>query len=368
MSEVPIVAIDFRWFDHMSSGGQYRYGVDLVRGIAEIAPEMKFVVLGTREAPVPEMHEVFAGERWRYVSLPRIEGRGKLYREMLRYRGLLRDLNVDLLHSLHSFVPLWPGVPVIETVHDMMLEIFPEYTDVLRSREYRMHRWAFRKWVTRAIAISQTTARDLERLWSWPAEKIDVVYHGQNFVAATEQRKERIVISPFNLEPRKNLATLLRAVAKLPPDFELVLFGRAAVNEERERDFLAEVERLGLRDRVKVTGFLSEADLSSLYRRAAVFAFPSLYEGFGLPVLEAMAAACCVIAHKDSAMPEIIGDAGMLMDMRDESALASALVTALNDDGLRFRLGTAAAERAQEFSRQRMARQTLESYRKSLKI
>jgi glycosyltransferase involved in cell wall biosynthesis len=99
-----------------------------------------------------------------------------------------------------------------------------------------------------------------------------------------------------------------------------------------------------------------------------VFAFPSLYEGFGLPVLEAMAAACCVIAHKDSAMPEIIGDAGMLMDMRDESALASALVTALNDDGLRFRLGTAAAERAQEFSRQRMARQTLESYRKSLKI
>src|SRR6185369_11372585 len=258
MTSLPTVAIDFRWFDHMSGGGQFRYGVDLVRGIAEIAPEMKFVVLGTREAPVPEMKEVFDGERWRYVSVPRVEGRGKLYREMLRYRGLLRKLNVDLLHSLHSFVPLWPGVPVVETVHDMMFEIFPEYGEIIRSREYRVHRWAFRKWVTRAIAISQTTARDLERLWGWPAYKTDVVYHGQNFVADAEQKKERIVISPYNLEPRKNLATLLRAVATLPADFELVLFGRAAVNEERERDFLAEVERLGLRDRVRLTGFLSD--------------------------------------------------------------------------------------------------------------
>jgi glycosyltransferase involved in cell wall biosynthesis len=283
---------------------------------------------------------------------------------MLRYRGLLAWQKIDLLHSLHSFVPLRPGVPVVETVHDMMYEVFPEYANVVRSREYRLHRWAFRKWVKRAIAISETTARDLEKLWAWPAEKIDVVYHGQQFGEKAQSVKERIVISPYNLEPRKNLVMLLGAVAKLPADFDLILFGRAAVNEEREREFQAEVDRLGLRKRVKLTGFLSDGELTALYQRAAVFVFPSLYEGFGLPVLEAMAAGCCVIVHNESAMPEIVGDAGLLVDMRDESAL----VNALSDEGLRTRMGKAAADRAREFGRERMARQTLESYRKSLKM
>jgi glycosyltransferase involved in cell wall biosynthesis len=366
MKAIPTVAIDFRWFDHMAGGGQYRYGVDLVRGIAEIAPEMKFVVLGTREQSVEEMRTVFDGERWRYVQVPRIEGRGKLYREMARYRGLLREWKADVLHSLHSFVPVAPGVPVVETVHDMMLEIFPEYAGVVRSREYRVHRWAFRKWVTRAIAISEATARDLERLWHWHREKTDVIYHGQKFGAVPDLgAKDRIVISPYNLEPRKNLLALLRAMVSVP-SVELVLFGRAAVNEARERAFEAEVARLGVGGRVRLTGFLSDEDLGQLYGRAAVFAFPSLYEGFGLPVLEAMAAGCCVIAQRESAMPEVVGDAGMLIDMREERELASALKLCFGDDGLRGRLAEKARGRAREFTRERMAKATLECYRKAM--
>jgi hypothetical protein len=162
----PRIAIDFRWLDELSlCNGQYRYAVDLIRGLAPAVPKAKFVVLGSRPQPVQEIEEVFADrEPWQYEYVPRLTGRGSLYAEHLRYQALLRRLHIDLLHGLHTFVPVFSPVPVIETVYDMMLELFPEYAGVVASREYRLHKWAFQRFVSRAIAIWQTTANDLERL------------------------------------------------------------------------------------------------------------------------------------------------------------------------------------------------------------
>ncbi|MGZ4789010.1 MAG: glycosyltransferase family 4 protein [Terriglobales bacterium] len=371
MKRIPQIAIDFRWLDHLSLGnGQFRYAVDLICGLAEARPEMRFIVLASQRQPVDEIVEVFAdSERWTYLGVPRLIGKGALYREHMQYFRLLRKLNIDLLHALHSFVPIWPPVPVIETVYDMMLEIFPEYANVVQSREYRMHKWAFNESVTRAITISQTTADDLARLWHFPKERIEVVHLGPKLPAVTGQVVKAqlpVILAPFNLEPRKNLLRLLQAAATMKDasvTFRLVLFGRAAVDDARERLFREELSRLGLESCTELTGRVSDEELVRLYRSSAVFVFPSLYEGFGLPVLEAMSAGARVVAHQASAMAEVLGDAGYLVDMNDVTAIASAIQKALNDQSI----GEKALQRAADFSRERMVRETVEAYRKTLK-
>lgn len=370
MTTLPRIAIDFRWLDGLClCNGQYRYAVDLIRGLAQLRPEMQFVVLGSQAQPVTEIAPVFADSaHWEYHGVPRITGRGSLYREQVRYQSLLRRQKVDALHALHSFVPVFSPVPVIETVYDMMLELFPQYAEIVRSREYQLHKWAFRRFAKRAIAISQTTASDLERLWGVPSEKIDVVHLGPELPTGENTSvpgEVPIVLAPYNLEPRKNLLRLLGAAAKLKHagwKFHLVLFGRAAVDERREAEFRSQIGELELESSTKLTGRVSDEELVELYRSASAFVFPSLYEGFGLPVLEAMSTGACVVAHNDSAMKEVVGDAGWLVDMRSVDAICGAIVAAMHSPDM----GKRAQERSRIFSRERMARETAAVYQKLL--
>ena len=370
--KLPRVALDFRWLDALClCNGQHRYAVDLIRGLHEVRPELQFVVLGSRPLAVPEIADVFSDfDRWQYQSVPRFIGTGALYREHARYQWLLRRLKIDLLHALHSFVPVFPPVPVVETVYDMMLELFPEYRQIVRSRDYRLHRWAFRKFAARAIAISNTTASDLERQWGFPRERTDVVYLGgepSSPVKKSIAEEVPMILAPYNLEPRKNLRSLLQGAAKLKGTgckFRLVLFGRAAVNEDRERQFGATIAQLGLESCTELTGRIADRGLLKLYRTASVFVFPSVYEGFGLPVLEAMSAGACVVAHNESAMAEVLGDAGWLVDMRSADAISGALAAAMHCPAM----GERAAVRARQFSRERMAKETVVVYGKALAL
>ena len=256
----------------------------------------------------------------------------------------------------------------------MMFELFPEYTAAIQSRPYRLFRWAVRHRVQRAICISQTTADDVARLWQIHRNRLDVIHLGSSFLESTAvdsvtsvAAEGQFILSTYNLEPRKNLATLLRAFAQCRHDrVRLVLFGRSAVTPEREREFEAIVSELGISDAVIRTGFLSDPQLRWLYRRAEVFVFPSLYEGFGYPVLEAMAAGACVVTRRASAMAEIVGAAGVLIDTTDPEQLAAALNRLLADPLERDGLRQQAALRAQHFTVPRMAEQTWNTYQKTL--
>jgi glycosyltransferase involved in cell wall biosynthesis len=141
-----------------------------------------------------------------------------------------------------------------------------------------------------------------------------------------------------------------------------LLFGRAAVDPAREQQFDRMVTELGLRDAVHLLGPLDDADLAWLYGHTTAFVFPSLYEGFGLPVLEAMASGACVVARNASAMAEIVGEAGALAETADPDALAAAISTLLDAPERRAKLGAAARQRASAFTIQRMARLTYASY------
>jgi glycosyltransferase involved in cell wall biosynthesis len=380
-SDHATIALDFRWLDHLNLGnGQYRYCIDLINGLANLPSDCRFVVVGSQPEPPEPIRHVFSDARWRYLQLRGWNFKGADYLYHLRYAWLLRRERVDLLHSLHTFVPLLPGARRVITIYDMMCELFSDYRDVVASRPYRLFKRAVQTQSPLIIAISQSTADDINRLWGIPKSNITVVHLSAEPARPCNRStngnvvgfaRQPFVLSPFNLEPRKNLVSLLRAMTEVRrshPDVRLVLYGRAAVTPDRERTFHANVRQLELEEAVTLTGFVSDDELASLYRHALVFVFPSLYEGFGLPVLEAMAAGACTVARNRSAMAEVLGDAGVQTETEDAASLATTLRSLLEDPARRAALGRAAQQRSARFTLDAMSRGTYAAYMKALDL
>ena len=381
-TEAPLIALDFSTFDHLSvCNGQYRYCLNLIRGLVELDPPINFVLLGSRSNPVSEIAAVMSRNerRWCYRQVVHHHGRGRYWRDQLIYSGTLRRLGVQLCHALDGLMRIVLPCPVVVTQYDLMVELFSEYRKVRRSPAYLVNKWMVSHLAQRVICISQSTATDLCELWRARRERVDVIALGSEYVdvflkgntekeEATRNMAERsiaVLLSPFNLEPRKNLHTLLKAVAQLRvrnADLRLVLFGRAAVTIERERVFDRSVRELGLENIVTQTGTLDDGALRDLYGQCTLFIFPSLYEGFGLPLLEAMACGACVVARNTSAMREVVGDAGVLVETSDFAILAAEITRLLETPQRIERLRVAAVERASLFTVERMAKSTYRSY------
>jgi glycosyltransferase involved in cell wall biosynthesis len=376
----PTIAIDLRGLDRLNVGnGQFRYCVDLIDGLWKLSAECRFIVIGSLPSPPEAIRHVFEhDDRWRYLPVRLRDFRGAFYLEQLLSGWLLLRQHVDVLHTLHTQVPLLSSAKRVVTIYDMMSELFPEYRERVVSRPYRLFKYAVKNTGPFVLAISNTTAADLERFWGVPASRVAVIYLCSSPEAAGAIPSEAetaangtrgLILSPYNLEPRKNLLSLLRAMVEVRrshPDAHLVLFGRAALTAEREEAFRKAVDALGLNETVSLTGFVSDAELTALYRRASLFVFPSLYEGFGLPVLEAMAAGTCTVARNQSAMAEVLGDAGVQVETADPALLASAMSAVLADAPRRAALGRAGQVRAARFTQQAMAQGTLAAYMRVL--
>jgi glycosyltransferase involved in cell wall biosynthesis len=377
----PRIALDMGGLDGLSSGhGLFRYVVDLIRALAELAPAARFVVLGAYPEPIADIAPVFADRQWEYRHFPRSVGFAAAYRDQARMPIALAQAGVDLYHCLHTAVPLAAACPLVLTVHDMMFELFPEYAAALRTRPYRMFKWGLRRRARRVICPSRTSAADLARLWNVAPARIDVVPHGLRVFGAEpagEPENEAlrrlgsavVVSSPLNLEPRKNLAMLLAAFAAIGPqlpEVRLVLFGKGGWMADREWTYRADLDRLGLADRVVETGVLSDMDLWHLYSRSDLFVFPTLYEGFGYPALEAMAAGTCPVVRACSSMAEVVGSAGVQVEPLTAKTLAGAIASLLVDAPRRRALATAARVRAETFTARRMAEGTFAAYEKAL--
>jgi glycosyltransferase involved in cell wall biosynthesis len=277
---------------------------------------------------------------------------------------------VDLFYS-PDFVlpPLRKRTPALLTVHDLSFLRHPEtFPQALRDYLER----AVPRSVERAdhiLADSHATRRDLIALLDVPPDKVTTLHLGVSPRFSPEaDAGERVslneryplgpkpyVLAVGTVQPRKNIRRLIAALDVLAPthDVTLALAGQPA--------WLADpiLEAAEARDDVRVLGFVDDADLPALYRQAAVFAFPSLYEGFGLPPLEAMACGTPVVASNASSIPEGVGDAGLLVDPLDVPALAAALDRALTDEALRDALRERGLSRAAEFTWERSARQWL---------
>jgi glycosyltransferase involved in cell wall biosynthesis len=227
------------------------------------------------------------------------------------------------------------------------------------------------------IAVSEATRQDLIELYQTPPEKITTLHHGvtaqfkpveeSNYLSTVRDKygldERPFILSVGTIQPRKNYKRLVQAFAQIDKSFSLVIIGSKGWYYD---EIFAEVAKHGLEKRVCFPGFVADADLPALYSAASLFVYPSLYEGFGLPVLEAMACGTPVIASNQSSLPEVVGEAGLLVDPYDVAALATAMSQVLSDTNLQKQLAKAGQEQAKKFTWEGMATKLLELYQQIL--
>ena len=360
------------------TGGMEVAARELIPALLSQAPAgMRFTAFVNREAAAAGGGPW--GELLPAVTVP-VNARSRLQwvrgEQTLLPRLAARE-GVDLVHSLASTAPVWGRFRRVVTVHDLIYARFPEAHAGIRGRGMKvLVPWAARR-SDRVIADSQSTRGDLMTLLGVPSARIDVVPLGLGTVRRERPLTEPQVRARFDLgqrsivlslsakRPHKNLLALIGALAKLPaagrPVLVLPGYPTAHEAELRERARALEIE-----GDVRFPAWVSAAELEGLWALTQLFVFPSLYEGFGLPVLEAMARGVPVACSNASSLPEVAGDAALLFDPRDELAIAEALRRLLDDGALREQLRARGLARAREFTWERTARLTLHSYARAL--
>ncbi len=214
------------------------------------------------------------------------------------------------------------------------------------------------------IAVSEFTAAQVNELLGVERSRIHVVPHGVNYpeITPSQAQREKLVLSVGAIQIRKNTARLVEAFQAMPDDWRLVLAGSAT--GYGADGILAGIERSPCRNRIQITGYISHGDLEALYSRAAIFAFPSLDEGFGIPILEAMAHGLAVITSNCSALPEVAGEAAWLVDPKQTEEIGSALRELAADEKKRTLLASLGRKRAIQFPGIRAVQSTYGLYRK----
>ncbi len=357
--------------------GAGNYIIQLIRALAELGEEASYVVFTQPHGR--ELIGLAEQDNLHFELVAEMPPAQRLAWEQTRFPGLLRRSEVDLLHSLHYTMPLSHPVKQVVTLHDMTYFLFPGLHTLSKRYFFRAFIRLSGRRADALLADSESTRLDAIRLAGVPPDKITTALLGvtEDFapiqnkqtlrqVAAKYQLPERFILFVGLLEPRKNIVTLLQAYQDNRKNLggtRLVIAGRKGWMYNQLQQF---VDQLDLGAEVHFTGYVEQADLPAVYNLADVFVYPSIYEGFGLPVLEAMACGTPVITTNISSMPEITGEASILVPPEDLTALGGALSSLLADPARRQKAARDGLERAAMFTWQRTARQTFAVYRRVL--
>lgn len=361
-------------FNALQAGNQSGTGVysaQLARWLPQLDSGCEVNVLWPEDEPFPDVPETV---RERYS---RVSSGGVLSRIFKEHSGAAREMHADLVHYPCNVIGLRERAAAVVTIHDLTFLEEPSW--------YRWERAAYNKWgvshsvrrAKRIIAVSEATAKSLVERLSVDRDCIDVVYNGvdERFVPADDVTKAAVrkkyelpdafFLFVGTLEPRKNLVRVIRAWGHIAEEVEqdLVLVGREGWKAEPIFQAAREANR---NDRIRMVGFVDHGDLPGLMGTADALVYPSLAEGFGIPVAEAMACGTPVITSNVSSLPEVAGNAGLLVDPLDETAIADAMRFVAQDEVLRSTQSALGIERAKLFSWRRSAEQTMETYRKAL--
>ncbi len=319
------------------------YSRELLRGLAEAHPGCKF--------------------NWQYRPHRYLKALKEAVPGNIR-RSILWDaagFRRGLFHGLNQRLPKRRYHLQIATFHDLFVLSGEYSTPDFRKRFAEQARHAAAT-ADRIIAVSQFTANQVRGFLGVPASRIRVIHHGVCDRSATGVARENIILSVGAIQYRKNTARLIDAFRAVPQDWRLILAGSAGYGA-------GEILIAAARDtRITVTGYVTQTELSRLYAQASIFAFPSLDEGFGMPILEAMAAEVPVITSNRGAMSEVAGGAALLIDPENPDELADALRKLASDYTERNRLAALGKARAQQFSCTRAAQQTWQVYNELISL
>lgn len=318
------------------------------------------------------------------VPAPAWAGRrvGRILYEQFGLAKALRRSGAGLYHGAAYAMPRFGlrGLPAVVTVHDLSFFRLPEAFPARQGRYLRMATRAAARRADRLVAVSEFTKSEIVSLLGVEADRIIVVPNGCDPAFRSYPRHEieawraeqglpqRFILTVGTLQPRKNLGTLVRAYAELrrgwPAEHgrapNLVVAGGVGWGDA---DVGGLAQRLGIAPYVHLPGYVPPADLPRYYAAASVFAFPSRYEGFGLPAVEAMASGTPVVASDASSLPEVLGGAGLLVPPDDVAGWAAALGSVLTDESRRAALSVAGIARAERYTWERAAERTADVYR-----
>ncbi|MFH0908429.1 MAG: glycosyltransferase family 1 protein, partial [bacterium] len=373
------IVIDARWiFEELTGIGTYTQ--ELIRHLALADRENSYMLLFDRPDALEHMRQWADLEK-----APNFDARLVPYgpfalRGQWEMAGRLKKLGADVYHSTNYMIPLaaFPKhlrhkTRCVITIHDLIPLLFPEYTPrAKKTRMFPIYRRLMMQVGARADVIicpSASTRADVLEALQMPGSRRDrvvVIPEGVSpaFRRDPEARKDgKTILYVGRQDPYKNVPRLIEAFAAVRaqhlPDAHLKIVGP---HDERYPEADHRAKELGLADAITWCGYLEEEDLVEAYQRADVFVLPSDYEGFGLPVLEAMACGTPVVCSNVTSLPEVAGDAALMIDPDDTRALAEAIARVLTDAALAEELGRKGPEQAAKFQWARSARETIEAY------
>ncbi|MBI5300776.1 MAG: glycosyltransferase family 4 protein [Chloroflexi bacterium] len=350
--------------------GAGNYIVNLTQTLIRMDPANDYLIFSK-----PRQIELFAGRG--HAQVVRVNLPTRYHRiawEQTFFPLLIRRYRLDVVHSPHYTMPVVAPCAKVVTFHDMTFFLHPEAHLFYKLIFFRGMIPVSSRYADALIAISQNTRADMLRLLPVNPTKLFTIPYGiapifrpmpkadQEAALRKYDLPVQFILYVGNLEPRKNLPMLLRAFAALVRrglPHSLVLAGSRGWMDE---EVFATLRELNLGHRVFLPGYIPQAELPALYSAASLFVYASRYEGFGLPVLEAMACGAPVITSNVASMPEIAGDAGVLVQPDDQAGLTDAMARVLSDQELRARLAREGLARSKIFSWERAAEETLAVY------
>ncbi|MBS1810679.1 MAG: glycosyltransferase family 4 protein [Acidobacteria bacterium] len=352
-------------------GGNETYIRNLITALAELDQQNRYTLYFSEADAAKAWRNRYANFAVRLLPPPT-----PLVRVPIALAYELRRRPVDVLHVQFTAPPFCPA-PVVTTIHDLAFEHLPETFTRRGKMQLRLTVRHTARRAAHILTVSEYSRQDIIKTYRMPAEKVTVTHNGweAQFTPLVAEREAETIKQKFgitkdyllavgSLQPRKNLIRLLRAYARLraqQPGFQLqlVLVGRQLWLYE---EILREIKQQNFATDVLVTNYVGDEDLPALYRSAVALVYPSLFEGFGLPPLEAMACGTPVITSNTSSLPEVVGQAALLIDPYDESAIAQAIWQIAHDASLRQRLQKAGIAQAKQFTWRAAAEKTLAIY------
>lgn len=350
------------------------YGRTLINDLADIDGDDTFMLYAPDEG-CDELRSQVQPHDNVFFRYP--EGmRFRLQRDFWRTRGIVKDLKRDgvtLFHGLSGELPVGirkAGIPTVVTIHDLIFMRHPEYYNWIDVQIYKHKFFNTLKEADRIIAISERTKQDIIELGGFPADKIEVIYQscGRKFgshiceetlqsVHARYELPARYILNVGTIEERKNVMLAVKALRQLPKELSLVIVGRPTPYTRKVQSY---ADRNGLHDRVRFLHGVSNHDLPAIYHYAECFVYPSRYEGFGIPVIEAIQSGLPVVACTGSCLEEAGGPYNQYVDPDDERGMAEAVMSSVNADET---IISRSQEYIKRFENSNVAQQVLDIYR-----